>query len=343
MPSPHKRHSRDYDDEDDYDYDREMRDRGSSSCCSCTKFIVFLVFLGASVGAIFGFVELEQIENFFTGGSSSEGSGGGDSSGGDGTTDDPAPAFSFMQCPETFPETGDCCNGLESNCNLRVNEVFFATVHNANHDDILVPNNEAPLEGALEAGYRGLMLDVCKCPNAATNTMEITFCHSVCGIGPRDPTEVFANINTFLTDNPSEVIIINFEMSSGDATPEEMWEVMKTNDGFRQKTYNHAGGNWPTMSELLADGKQLVLFEHNHNFNCLDPTNTGCSPRIESFFDYAVETTWEFSNVGEINNYEVSCAEDRGQNGLKDFYGVNHFGKEEIFVSKCECMQKSVV
>jgi hypothetical protein len=104
-----------------------------------------------------------------------------------------------------------------------------------------------------------------------------------------------------------------------------MWEVMKTNDGVRQKTYNHVGGNWPTMSELLADGKQLVLFEHNHNFNCLDPTNTGCSPRIESFFDYAVETTWEFSNVADINNYEVSCAEDRGQNGLKDFYGVNHF------------------
>jgi len=331
MPSPHKRNSRDYDDEDDY-YDREMRDRGSSSCCSCTKFIVFLVFLGASVGAIFGFVELDQIENFFTGGSSGGGDSGGDDGGG-GASD---PVFQFMQCPET----GNCCNGLESNCNLDVNEVFFAAVHNANHDDILIPNNEAPLEGALEAGYRGLLLDVCKCPNAETNTMEITFCHGVCGVGPRDLTEVFTNINTFLTDNPSELIIVNFEMSVGDATPEEVWEIMKTDNGVRQKTYNHAGGDWPTMGELLADGKQLILFEHNHNENCSDPTNPGCSPRIETFFNHAVETTWVFSNVEEINDYDRSCAEDRGSGGLKYFYSINHFGKEEMFVPNCECLQK---
>jgi len=239
---------------------------------------------------------------------------GEDSGGVAGTTD---PAFLFMQCPVT----GDCCNGVESNCDLDVNEVFFAAVHNANHDDVLIPNNEAPLEGALEAGYRGLQLDVCKCANAKTKTMEITFCHGVCGVGPRD-------LNTFLTDNPSELIIINFEMSVGDATPEEMWEIMKTDNGIRRKTYNHAGGDWPTMGELLADGKQLILFEHNHIENCSDPTNPGCSPRIETFFNHAVETTWEFSNVDEINDYERSCAEDRGSGGHKYFYSINHFGKE---------------
>jgi len=67
-------------------------------------------------------------------------------------------------------------------------------------------------------------------------------------------------------------------MASGDATPEEMWELllMQTNVGVRQNTHNHVGGDWPTMSELLADGKQLIWFEHkNHNENCLDPTNPG--------------------------------------------------------------------
>jgi len=133
--------------------------------------------------------------------------------------------------------------------------------------------------------------------------MEIIFYHHVsCEIGPRDPTKGFTNINKFLNENPSELILVNFEMASGDATPEEMWELMQTNVGARQKTYNHVGGDWPTMSELLADDKQLILFEQYHNENCLDPTNPGSSPRIEPFFDYAVaETTWEFKSVDAMN------------------------------------------
>jgi len=315
--SPQKRqHSRDSDD----GYDREMRNRENSPCCSCTKFLIFILFLGAAVGAIFGFIDIEQIENFFTGGNSSSSTGsGGEDSGGGGTDE---PAFSFMQCPET----GACCNGLPSNCDLKVNELMFATAHNANHDNILVPNHEAPLEGALEAGYRGLMLDVCKCENAETNTFEITFCHSICGVGPRDPSEVFENINSFLNDNPNEVIVINFEMSAGDPTPFEIWEVMKTNGGLRQKSYNHeSGAAWPTMGEFLADGKQLLVFEHNYSENCFDPTNTGCTKRIEPWFTYVVETPYEFSNVDEVENYEASCAENRGVLGQKDFYSVNHF------------------
>jgi|EP00979_Chaetoceros_neogracilis_P017450 hypothetical protein len=319
--------SRDDDDEDYDGYDKEMKNRNKESggsCCSCTKFLIFVLFLGASVGVVFGFVDIEQIENLFSGGSNS-GSGGGDSGDGGNSGGTDEPAFSFMQCPDN----GDpCCNGLQSNCDLKVNEIMFATVHNANHDDILVPNHEAALEGALEVGYRGLMLDVCLCPNEE-DEMEITFCHSICGVGPRDPSEVFSNINQFLTDNPTEVIVINFEMSSGDPTPAEIWDVMKTNEGLRQKAYNHDGGAWPTMSGLLAEGKQLVVFEHNHPEDCVDPSKPGCVARIEPWFTYVVETEFDFNNVAAIESYSSSCAENRGVLGLKDFYAVNHFGKEQ--------------
>jgi hypothetical protein len=49
---------------------------------------------------------------------------------------------------------------------LRLNEVIFAMVHNAmlSMDDLFAAyNNVHPLGGALVAGYRGLMLDLCVC------------------------------------------------------------------------------------------------------------------------------------------------------------------------------------
>ena len=94
----------------------------------------------------------------------------------------PEGTFRFDQCPED----GACCNGLSTNCELGVNEIMFATVHNAQHHMPPIPNNKAPLEEALEAGYRGLMLDFCKCDGV------LRFCHGVCNVV--SPSNVFNEI-----------------------------------------------------------------------------------------------------------------------------------------------------
>ena len=75
------------------------------------------------------------------------------------------PAFVFDQC-------GDCCNGLSSNCELRLDEVMFAGVHNAmatrENGFTLGGNHDFELESALEAGYRALNMDVCNCGKIST-------------------------------------------------------------------------------------------------------------------------------------------------------------------------------
>lgn len=315
-----RRRSRDDEyDEYDYDprYDRQMRyaeKETGGGCCSLYKFILFILFLGGSLAAIFGFVDVEQIQDFFTQHLGGSGESGGTDSGGGGGSIPVVEDLPFMRCPET----GECCNGLESNCDMRVDELLYATVHNANHDDILVPNHEAPLEKALEAGYRGLMLDVCKCDD------QITFCHSVCGLGPRDATEVFTNINSFLDDNPTELVILNFEMSADDPTPQEIWNVISPITDFRRKVYNHDGGQWPTMRELLANNHQVLLFEHNSKLDCTNG-GVGCAARIESFFQYAVENPWDFDSIASLENTDVSCAEDRGSGSRENFFSVNGF------------------
>jgi len=81
------------------------------------------------------------------------------------------PQYQFIQCDGQK----ECCNGLEGICDLRVDEVLFATLHNAMatfEDGFLFgPNHQSPLEDALEVGYRGLNLDICNCGG------EIIFCH----------------------------------------------------------------------------------------------------------------------------------------------------------------------
>jgi hypothetical protein len=74
------------------------------------------------------------------------------------------PTYPFIQCGA---DQTNCCNGLETICDLGVNEILYATLHNAMatfEDGFLFgPNHRFQLEGSLEAGYRGLNLDLCNC------------------------------------------------------------------------------------------------------------------------------------------------------------------------------------
>lgn len=136
-----------------------------------------------------------------------------------------------------------CCNGLVSNCNLRVNEVVFPVVHNAmsSYDDYFIAaNNNGSLEKALVAGYRGLMLDSCLCDGglaeyvqegakdfleqigvideSTTNDngeqVQLGFCHTYCDAGVRDPGRVLGNIKEFLDVNRDEVSILALKQLS---------------------------------------------------------------------------------------------------------------------------------
>ncbi len=99
--------------------DKSLLDKESGGFCSLTKILVLLVLLGGGFGATFAFVGWDTIKGWF---------GAGDGSGGVISTDDEgAVEYQFIQCPEE----GACCNGRESNCDLRVNEMLYATVHNA--------------------------------------------------------------------------------------------------------------------------------------------------------------------------------------------------------------------
>ncbi len=215
----------------------------------------------------------------------------------------------------------NCCMGLTNTCDMKVDELFYAAMHNANNDeDKWNSNHEGSLEKALEAGFRSFYLDVCYCRG------KVVFCHGTCFFaGQQDPSEIFRNVVSFLDENPSEIVFFNFEISFNKPTPQMLWNVMKQVDGFEEKSYVHNGGNnWPTIGNLLGKGKQIISLKHNGD-NCLDTSNSGCTPYIQEWFKYVVGTKYTFRDVGEVEDINNSCTGYRGTAYKQLFYAINNF------------------
>uniref|UniRef100_A0A7S0ARY0 Phosphatidylinositol-specific phospholipase C X domain-containing protein n=2 Tax=Minutocellus polymorphus TaxID=265543 RepID=A0A7S0ARY0_9STRA len=232
--------------------------------------------------------------------------------------------YKFIQCDEG----GECCNGNALNCNLRLNEMSFATVHNANSakesSSALGYNHLFDLDGALVAGYRAINLDVCRCDG------KIRFCHNFCDFGSRDVTQVLLEIMKFLMNNVSEVVVLIFQFSTGNPTAEELYEVMQDVDGFTELMYVRPADpsvEWPLMRDLVKKGqpdpKRIVVFQYNGQ-DCA--VASACAPLgINNYFSYTAETNFDFGSIEDMRNVEESCKITRGPKEGAAFYGVNTF------------------
>jgi len=229
--------------------------------------------------------------------------------------------YDFVQCEDDE----ECCNGLNSTCDMKLNELMFATMHHANHNENPGRHHILSLENAIEAGYRALHLGVCICDLGGEEGMGLVFCHSLCKIGRRDPVEVLNNVVSFLQENPTELIIIKFELFTGEPTVDEIWKIMKTIDGLEDRVYSHNGTDikWPSVGSLLSQGIQIVAFQEN-----------GVSTEhIYNYENYAMETVDDFIDVNSIQNHHCNIAS--GKDNIRNFFALNHyvkgiFGRDQV-------------
>jgi hypothetical protein len=307
----------------------------SKRCCTWPRALIALLLLGGAGVLIWQFAPIDEdtvddLKGLFNStdepsadkDESDGGDGGSGGSGGGGNNDEPV-----LQG----------CNGLEEICDLRLDEVLFATPHNAmaTKEDgypyiagITGPNHNKPLEDALVAGYRGLSIDVCSC----NGILEL--CHGACGLAPRDIQEVLANIVSFLQDSPTEFLMLNIQINNkpiggGDVDIQDLYNLMKSVDGFYDMVYvqtdTQSDVEWPTLGTLLKaeERKQIVMF-HFNGPTCSE--NQPCPEGLHYWFRYGAETEFDFVTREELEDATSSCEVTRGNPVEKrGFLGVTNF------------------
>lgn len=245
---------------------------------------------------------------------------------------DPSPSAA-PTIPETFLDDGTC-NGLANLCDIPVNQVMFATMHNANADSsviLFVPNHNQDLMAGLNAGIRGLNMDLGFC--LVNNENVLALMHATCVIGFSEARDVFSRIHNWLTAHPNQVILMPIQMENT-GSPVRLREhvlplfqsiVDRNGRTMADRLYAHPGPTtpWPTLGELIAADERILFFHYNSEETC---AAMDCPRGFHDWFAYAAETEFAFASVADIQqNTARACSITRGASGTTDFFGVNLF------------------
>jgi hypothetical protein len=198
------------------------------------------------------------------------------------------------------------CNGHEELCERRYDRVSYPMTHNAMSNAAagwISPNQSFGITRQLEDGVRGLMLDT------YDEEGELLLCHTICLAGSQPLVEGLAEIDSFLEDNPNEVVSIIFENYITHAQTASAFEE----SGLIDFVYAHqAGEPWPTLGALIDAGTTLVVFQEKL------PEEPEY-PWLMNIWDHAWETPFSFAAPEDF-----VCDPNRGDPDNPLFL-LNHF------------------
>ncbi|WP_434447112.1 PI-PLC domain-containing protein [Lentzea sp. E54] len=154
----------------------------------------------------------------------------------------------------------------------RLDQVTFLTAHNAYANGVdgdfaapfvnLARNQTRGIVRQLADGVRGFMLDIHQTPQGAM------LCHGGCDWVPR-PVALRTDLQRvvdFLRANPSEIVTVFLQ--DGVSAPVLGAELAQVS-GLSAVLFrpDHAGvkeNGWPTLSQMRASGKRLLIFTDHH-------------------------------------------------------------------------------
>jgi hypothetical protein len=231
------------------------------------------------------------------------------------------------------------CNGHADLCDRPVNEIAYASTHNAmSIADYgwIWPSHDGSVTDQLQAGMRGFLIDTHYWDDQAwiethldylppdmqgavqdiLNSIELGqedgnyLCHMMCGLGATELEETLAEMKRFLDSHPNEVIIIVFEdlISPADTA------LAFQESGLDELVYTYEEGErWPTLRELIRQNRRVLVMAES------------AGPPPDWYlhaWDYTEETPYAFSELADFD--ETSCQPNRGDTG-KPFFLLNHW------------------
>ena len=215
------------------------------------------------------------------------------------------------------------CNGYESLCIKKYNEVAYLTTHNAYssfEDGFYLPNQNLNITSQLNQGVRAFMLDV------YSEDDELVLYHGTSQLGSSLFSDVLNEFQTFMDENPNEVITLILEDYS---SVSELSDALFAS-GIMTDLYEYDEEiGWPSLQDMIDFNKRIVLFSDNYVQN---PPSW-----FHFLWEHAVET--HFSNES-IDDF--SCNFNRGdaQNSL---FILNHFITDfPLFIGNLELYNEQV-
>ncbi|PSS27466.1 hypothetical protein M430DRAFT_46563 [Amorphotheca resinae ATCC 22711] len=208
------------------------------------------------------------------------------------------------------------CNGNTALCSRQYSNVTQIGAHDSAFVGILPTDNQVKsVADQLDAGVRFLQAQTHE------NSGELHLCHTSClelNAGPL--TDYLSTIKTWMDKNKNEVVTLL--LTNGDRVNVSTFGSAMSSTGLDKYAYvppkKLSMDEWPTLQELIDDGKRLVMF--------LDYlADTSKVDYILDEFSYFFETAYDVTNF-------TSCALDRppGSKGDGLMMIVNHFKDIDI-------------
>ena len=211
-----------------------------------------------------------------------------------------------------FLDVKSQCNGSFQLCDKKYNEVAFLTTHNAfnsSEDNFQFPNQTYNILNQLNAGVRGLMIDVYD-----NNGTPMVY-HSFSILGSIPLQDIFNDIKSFLDLNTNEIVTLILECYIDANSIENVLQQSLLNNYLYSKD---SQSNWATLDEMINSNKRLIIFS--------DQNDASSSQSWYHYvWDYAVETHF---SVSDINDF--SCEYNRGDS-INDLFIFNHFLTDDLF------------
>ena len=213
--------------------------------------------------------------------------------------------LSLLLCNESYCQ----CNGFESLCAKRYNEVSFLTTHNAynsKEDGFKLPNQKWNITTQLNSGVRALMIDV------YNESGQLRVYHGLKILGSKPFIDILKEIKVFLIENENDVLTIILESYvSSDQIGKDF-----DNSGLSKYLYTKTiDEEWKTLEKMIIDNTRLIVFSDKNDAHTDQQW-------YHYIWDYAVET-----NYSNHKKEDFNCDFNRGSDNAasKDLFIINHF------------------
>ncbi|OAA61948.1 PLC-like phosphodiesterase, TIM beta/alpha-barrel domain protein [Niveomyces insectorum RCEF 264] len=216
------------------------------------------------------------------------------------------------------PRQQQNCNGSPDLCSRRYSDVTFVGSHDSAFVGVLPTDNQfVSVARQLGLGVRFLQAQT----HDEGGTIEL--CHTSCLEKDAGTlADYLAPVKTFLDANPDEVV--SLLLTNEDTIPVAQFGSVFQAAGLDTYAYTPANtlalADWPTLGDLIASGKRLIVFMDYH-------ANTVSVPYILDEFAYYYETPYDTTDPDF-----PQCTVDRPPGASADgrMGIVNHFLDYEI-------------